>query len=269
MKTFRPRGTLAAAAMLSAAAWPDAAPAPERHQCQLGRRHAGQPGLERRRDEPEPGPRQLAGRAAGPGHQAGEPVRPADVAQPVPRQGRHAVVRGFRVHDGLPADHRRACCEAKQMLGAAGNQVQLLGVDANPTATSVADVLAYSRAHGMVNQWDFLTGSPAQLKAVWNAYNIAVQIEQGQIDHTPALFVIDQQRPGAEALPDPDGLLQRRPVRAGTRRRAVQPAARSPARGQPGVAGLHHRAGPHGSRRPAVGYHGRQGRAGTGRRRTW
>jgi len=83
--------------------------------------------------------------------------------------------------------------EAKQMLGAAGNQVQLLGVDANPTATSVADVLAYSRAHGMVNQWDFLTGSLAQLKAVWSAYHIAVQIEQGQIDHTPALFVIDQQ----------------------------------------------------------------------------
>ena len=80
---------------------------------------------------------------------------------------------------------------AKELLGKAGNKVQLLGVDANPDATSVADVLAYSRAHGMVNQWDFLTGSPAQLKAVWNAYNIAVQIEQGQIDHTPALFIID------------------------------------------------------------------------------
>ena len=83
--------------------------------------------------------------------------------------------------------------QAKQLLGAAGNQVQLLGVDANPDATSVADVLAYSRAHGMVNQWDFLTGSPAQLKSVWSAYHIAVQVEQGQIDHTPALFVIDQQ----------------------------------------------------------------------------
>ena len=82
--------------------------------------------------------------------------------------------------------------EAKQMLGAAGDRVQLLGVDANPTATSVSDVLAYSRAHGMVNQWDFLTGSLAQLKAVWAAYRIAVQIEKGQIDHTPALFVIDQ-----------------------------------------------------------------------------
>src|SRR5579859_934229 len=83
--------------------------------------------------------------------------------------------------------------QAKLLLGAAGNQVQLLGVDANPDATTVADVLAYSRAHGMVNQWDFLTGSLTQLKSVWSAYHIAVQIEKGQIDHTPALFVIDQQ----------------------------------------------------------------------------
>ena len=83
--------------------------------------------------------------------------------------------------------------EAKQLLGAAGDKVQLLGIDANPDATSVADVLSYSRAHGLVNQWDFLTGSLAQLKATWGLYNIAVQIQQGQIDHTPALFVIDQQ----------------------------------------------------------------------------
>ena len=83
--------------------------------------------------------------------------------------------------------------EAKQLLGAAGDQVQLLGVDANPHATTVGDVLSYSRAHGMVNQWDFLTGSLAQLKATWTAYHIEVQIEQGQIDHTPALFIIDQQ----------------------------------------------------------------------------
>ncbi len=83
--------------------------------------------------------------------------------------------------------------EAKQLLGPAGDKVQLLGIDANPDATSVADVLSYSRAHGLVNQWDFLTGSLAQLKATWGLYHIAVQIQQGQIDHTPALFVIDQQ----------------------------------------------------------------------------
>jgi len=82
---------------------------------------------------------------------------------------------------------------AKELLGKAGDSVQLLGVDANPDATKVSDVMAYSRAHAMVNQWDFLTGSEAQLKAVWKAYNIEVQIEAGQIDHTPALYVINQQ----------------------------------------------------------------------------
>ena len=80
---------------------------------------------------------------------------------------------------------------AKELLGPAGKSVQLLGVDANPDAVKVSDVLDYSRVHGMINQWDFLTGSAAQLKAVWQAYNIAVQIDSGQIDHTPALFVID------------------------------------------------------------------------------
>ena len=82
--------------------------------------------------------------------------------------------------------------EAKQLLGPAGASVQLLGVDANPQAVTRADTMSYSRAHGMVNQWDFLTGSLAQLRAVWRAYHIGVQIQQGQIDHTPALFVIDQ-----------------------------------------------------------------------------
>ena len=82
---------------------------------------------------------------------------------------------------------------AKELLGKAGNSVQLLGVDANPVATKVADVMDYSRVHGMVNQWDFLTGSLTQLKSVWKAYNVDVQIESGQIDHTPALYIIDQQ----------------------------------------------------------------------------
>lgn len=81
---------------------------------------------------------------------------------------------------------------ARDLLGAAGDQVQLLGVDANPKATAVRDVMAYSRAHGMVNQWDFLTGPLPQLTATWQAYHVYVQIQSGQIDHTPALYVIDQ-----------------------------------------------------------------------------
>jgi cytochrome oxidase Cu insertion factor (SCO1/SenC/PrrC family) len=82
--------------------------------------------------------------------------------------------------------------QARELLGTAGSQVQLLGVDANPQATSVSDVMAYSQAHSMVNQWDFMTGSLPQLQAVWKAYHIYVAVSAGQIDHTPALFVIDQ-----------------------------------------------------------------------------
>jgi cytochrome oxidase Cu insertion factor (SCO1/SenC/PrrC family) len=82
--------------------------------------------------------------------------------------------------------------EAKQLLGRSGQDVQLLGIDANPDATAQSDVMAYSRSHGMVNQWDFLTGSLAQLHAVWKAYHIYVQIQSGQVDHTPAVFVINE-----------------------------------------------------------------------------
>ena len=71
--------------------------------------------------------------------------------------------------------------------------MQLLAVNANPTATSVADVRRYSELHGMSRHWHFLTGSLARLKHVWRAYKVEASIDHGQIDHTPALFVIDPQ----------------------------------------------------------------------------
>ena len=86
-----------------------------------------------------------------------------------------------------------AMVDAKRMLGAAGSKVALLGVDANPQAISVKDVRSYSELHGMIHSWDFGTGSYTQLQDVWKAYHIAVEIEAGQIDHTPALFVISPQ----------------------------------------------------------------------------
>jgi cytochrome oxidase Cu insertion factor (SCO1/SenC/PrrC family)/thiol-disulfide isomerase/thioredoxin len=86
-----------------------------------------------------------------------------------------------------------AMLEAKRMLGPAAAHVQLLGVDANPKATAVEDVLSYTQLHGLLGKWDFLTGSSAQLRAVWRAYGIEAEIRRGLISHTPALFVIDQQ----------------------------------------------------------------------------
>ncbi len=85
-----------------------------------------------------------------------------------------------------------AMVAAKALLGAAGAGVALVGVNANPAATAVRWVRAYSQTHGLAHQWDFLTGSPAQLRAVWRAYHIEAQVIAGQIDHTPAVYVIDR-----------------------------------------------------------------------------
>ncbi len=84
-----------------------------------------------------------------------------------------------------------AMLHAKELLGAAGRDVQLLGVGANPVATQVKWVRAYSRAHNMMRKWLFLTGSLPQMKRVWKSYNIAAAVIQGMIDHTPATYVID------------------------------------------------------------------------------
>jgi cytochrome oxidase Cu insertion factor (SCO1/SenC/PrrC family)/thiol-disulfide isomerase/thioredoxin len=84
-----------------------------------------------------------------------------------------------------------AMVDAKRLLGPAGAKVALLGIDANPQATQVKDVRSYSQLHGMTHSWQFLTGSLAQLHSVWGKYGIDVAITRGQIDHTPALFVID------------------------------------------------------------------------------
>ncbi len=86
-----------------------------------------------------------------------------------------------------------AMVEAKRLLGAAGSQVQLLGIGANPEATAVKWVRDYSRVHHMLHSWRFLTGSLAQLKRVWQEYGIAAQVIHGEIDHTPALYAIDPQ----------------------------------------------------------------------------
>lgn len=80
--------------------------------------------------------------------------------------------------------------QAASLLGAAGKQVQLVGIDANPDATRVADVRDYTRAHGMMHSWEFLTGSLPQLKQVWRDYHVYVAAVKNDIDHEPAIFLI-------------------------------------------------------------------------------
>jgi cytochrome oxidase Cu insertion factor (SCO1/SenC/PrrC family) len=84
-----------------------------------------------------------------------------------------------------------ALLRAKDLLGPSASRVELLGVGANPQATGVKWVRAYSSAHRMLHKWRFLTGSLTELKRVWRAYGIEAAVVNGAIDHTPATYVID------------------------------------------------------------------------------
>jgi cytochrome oxidase Cu insertion factor (SCO1/SenC/PrrC family) len=82
---------------------------------------------------------------------------------------------------------------AKMKLGAtAANKISLIAINANPAATSVAAVQAWSIEHGMLHQWLFLTGPATQLQAIYHQYGVYDQIDtSGQAVHDPITFIID------------------------------------------------------------------------------
>ncbi len=82
------------------------------------------------------------------------------------------------MHDDLPVDHERDArrqAHARRRRGARTT----LGIDANPKATSLEDVLSYSQLHGMLHACRFLTSSLPQLRRVWKAYAVQADIERG------------------------------------------------------------------------------------------
>jgi cytochrome oxidase Cu insertion factor (SCO1/SenC/PrrC family) len=81
--------------------------------------------------------------------------------------------------------------EALRLLGPAAADVQLLGINANPLALKVSDVAAYTRAHQMQGKWRFLTGTLPRLEKVWRDYHVYVSAINNDIDHQPAMVLID------------------------------------------------------------------------------
>jgi cytochrome oxidase Cu insertion factor (SCO1/SenC/PrrC family) len=82
---------------------------------------------------------------------------------------------------------------ARVQLGStAANRIALVAVNANPDATSIATVQAWSINHGMLHQWSFLTGTAKQLQSVYRQYQIYEQVNSdGSAVHDPATFIID------------------------------------------------------------------------------
>jgi cytochrome c biogenesis protein CcmG/thiol:disulfide interchange protein DsbE len=152
-----------------------------------------------------PSPSQTAALASNPTLDPGTPIRGAAPNFTLRDQfGRAVSLSAFRGKVVILAFNDPQCTticpltttamvKAKRLLGPAGAQVELLGVGANPAATETRWVRAYSQAHGMMHAWHFLNGPLPRLKRVWRAYGIEAQIVAGQVDHTPAVYVIDTQ----------------------------------------------------------------------------
>ncbi len=76
----------------------------------------------------------------------------------------------------------------------AASQVELVAINANPSATSINEVQSWSIKHGMLHQWLFLTGTAQQLQSVYKSYGVYNQVEAGgSVVHDPATYIIDAQ----------------------------------------------------------------------------
>jgi len=77
-------------------------------------------------------------------------------------------------------------------LGSAASSVAIVAIDVNPVFNHVADVAAFTRAHGLahVSQWHFVTGSHAQIGAVLAAYGEGITVPAvGMIGHPQDVYL--------------------------------------------------------------------------------
>jgi cytochrome oxidase Cu insertion factor (SCO1/SenC/PrrC family) len=86
--------------------------------------------------------------------------------------------------------------QADQLLGGQSRQVELVAVVTNPVYNQPAYTAAFDRQEHLASlpNWQYLTGSVAQLKTVWRQYGIAAQIlpAGGMIGHSDIAYVIDR-----------------------------------------------------------------------------
>jgi protein SCO1/2 len=81
-----------------------------------------------------------------------------------------------------------------QVQGSLGKSVPLsvLVVSVAPATDTPASERAFAAEHHWTGDWHWLTGTQAQLAAVWKAYSIAVQISPEDIIHSSVLYLIDR-----------------------------------------------------------------------------
>ncbi len=83
---------------------------------------------------------------------------------------------------------------AGNLLGAGGNQVQLVAIAATAMHSKAEFIRAFDQKQGLATapNWLFLTGNGVELERVWNTYEkIAPSMMSGMMVHSNFVFVID------------------------------------------------------------------------------
>jgi cytochrome oxidase Cu insertion factor (SCO1/SenC/PrrC family) len=84
---------------------------------------------------------------------------------------------------------------AARRLGNRARDVAFVAINVNQYHESVADVAAFSRAHGLsrLPGWHFLTGRTSTLRRVWKQYGVAVQPSRdGDVIHSSLMYFLDR-----------------------------------------------------------------------------
>jgi protein SCO1 len=77
-------------------------------------------------------------------------------------------------------------------LGAAGQSVRLVVVSVNPWEDTAASSRTAGARWGWKGSWRWLSGSPSELRPVWNSYAIEVKQAFGDVNHSSAIYLIDR-----------------------------------------------------------------------------
>jgi protein SCO1 len=86
--------------------------------------------------------------------------------------------------------------------GSPGHPIPALAISVDPAGDTPAHVRTFLRANSLGGRLEYLTGSPAQLRAVWHAYAV-VPASAGALAYERSAFVVLLDRAGAQRVEFP------------------------------------------------------------------
>lgn len=120
--------------------------------------------------------------------------------------GRHITFRQFHGKPVLLTFSDAHCAQLCPMVaetihrallevGPAAHQLGVLAVSVNPAQDTLPSMRAFSRRHGLLHRWHYLTGKRKQLAPIWQAYHLFVAPANAppavRNAHTSATYLID------------------------------------------------------------------------------